>query len=121
MIRGSKMSDDCIFCKIILCKIQVNIVAETEYALAFRDINPQAPIHVLIIPKEHIASCRDINKDNSHYLSKIALLAQKVAVKEKINADGYRWVINTGDDGGQTVDHIHLHLLGGRNMKWPPG
>ena len=115
------MSAECLFCKIIKGEIPVNIVDQTEHVLAFLDINPQSPTHVLIIPKKHIASTRDLNEQNIHYLSKIALLAQKVAVEEKINADGYRWVINTGDDGGQTVDHIHLHLLGGRQMHWPPG
>ena len=115
------MSDDCIFCKIIKGEIATNIVDKTEYALAFQDINPQAPIHVLIIPKEHIASCRSLNKENIHYFSEMALLANKVAIKEKITKGGYRWAINTGDDGGQTVNHIHLHLLGGRKMNWPPG
>ena len=115
------MSDDCLFCKIINGDISADIVAQTDNALAFRDINPQAPTHVLIIPKDHIASCRDLNETNIHYLSEIAFLAKKVAFEEKITEDGYRWVINTGDNGGQTVEHIHLHLLGGRNMTWPPG
>jgi len=114
-------SDACMFCKIIKGKIPANIIIHTEHAMAFRDINPQAPSHVLIIPKDHIPSCRYLNEDNIHYLSEMALLAQKVANKENISSDGYRWVINTGSDGGQTVDHIHLHLLGGRNMTWPPG
>ena len=115
------MSDTCLFCKIIKGTIPANIVIQTEHALAFRDINPQAPVHVLIIHKVHIASCRDLNEENVHYLSEIAYLAQKVAEKENITEDGYRWVINTGDNGGQTVDHIHLHLIGGRQMNWPPG
>ena len=115
------MMNDCLFCGIIQGIIPANIMDHTEHALAFRDINPQAPTHVLIIPKEHIASCRDLDEKNIHYLSEMAFLAQKVSVKENITEDGYRWVINTGNDGGQTVDHIHLHLLGGRNMAWPPG
>ena len=115
------MSKDCLFCKIINGGIPADIIDQTEYSLAFRDINPQAPVHVLVIPKEHITSCRDLNKENIHYLSEIASLAQKVADKENITEDGYRWVINTGDNGGQTVKHIHLHLLGGRIMTWPPG
>ena len=115
------MSNDCLFCKIIKGEIPANIVDQSEHALAFRDINPQAPIHVLIIPKEHIASCSDLNVENIHYLSEMAFLAQNVALEEKITQDGYRWVINTGNNGGQTVDHIHLHLMGGRNMTWPPG
>ena len=115
------MSKDCLFCKIIKGEIPANIIDQTEYSLAFRDINPQAPVHVLVIPKEHIISCRDLNEENIHYLSEIASLAQKVADEENITEDGYRWVINTGDNGGQTVEHIHLHLLGGRRMTWPPG
>ena len=110
-----------LFCKIINGAIPADIIDQTEYSLAIRDINPQAPVHVLVIPKEHIASCRALNKENIHYLSEIASLAQKVADKENITEDGYRWVINTGNDGGQTVDHLPLHLLGGRNMNWPPG
>ena len=115
------MSDDCLFCKIIRGEIPAKIVDQSKYALAFRDINPQAPVHVLIIPKEHIASCRDLCEENIHYLSEMALLAKDVSLEEKITKDGYRWVINTGNNGGQTVDHIHLHLMGGRNMTWPPG
>ena len=115
------MVDNCLFCKIIKGEIPAKIVDNTKHALAFRDINPKAPTHILIIPKEHIASCRDLNEENIHYLSEIAFMAQKIADKEKITEGGYRWVLNTGDAGGQTVDHIHLHLLGGRNMTWPPG
>ena len=115
------MSEGCLFCKIITGEIPAHIVHKTKYVMAFRDINPQAPIHILVIPTKHIASCRDLREDNIHYLSKMGLLAQKVADSEKIAKDGYRWVINTGDDGRQTIDHIHLHLLGGRDMAWPPG
>ena len=115
------MSDECLFCKIINGEISSNIVSQTKYVFAFRDINPQAPTHVLIIPKKHIASCRDLNRGNIIYLSEMALMAKEVSIGEQITRDGYRWVINTGDYGGQTVDHIHLHLLGGRNMAWPPG
>jgi len=115
------ISDDCLFCKIIKGKVPANIVNQSEHALAFRDINPQAPVHVLIIPKEHISSSRDLSEENIHYLSEMAFLSQDVALKEKITQDGYRWVINTGNNGGQTVGHIHMHLMGGRNMTWPPG
>ena len=115
------ISDECIFCKIINGQIPATVIEETDTALAFRDINPQSPIHVLIIPKVHIDSCLDLNNNNINYLSEMALLAQKVASDEEINKSGYRWVINTGKDGGQTVSHIHLHLLGGRAMTWPPG
>ena len=115
------MSDDCLFCKIINEDIPADIIKQTEYVCAFRDINPQAKTHVLIIPKKHIASTRELNNENIEYLSKMAFLANQIAEEEGINRNGYRWVINTGDDGGQTVDHIHLHLIGGRQMHWPPG
>ena len=115
------MSKDCLFCKIIQGDIPANIVEQNELVLAFRDINPQASTHVLIIPKKHIASTRELNGDNIHYLSDMAFLANKISDKEGISDIGYRWVINTGDNGGQTVHHIHLHLLGGRQMNWPPG
>ena len=115
------MPENCLFCKIASNKIPAAIVYQDNRLVAFRDINPQAPIHVLIIPKEHIASCRDLSKENIHYLSEMAFLAQDVALEEKITQDGYRWVINTGNNGGQTVEHIHIHLMGGRNMTWPPG
>ena len=115
------MPDDCQFCKIISGVIPTTILGKNEFALAFRDINPQAPVHILIIPMEHIDSCRDFNENNIHNLSEMALLANKIADEEKITESGYRWVLNTGDNGGQTVGHIHLHLFGGRNMDWPPG
>jgi len=112
---------DCLFCKIIKGEIPAEIVAENNYALAFRDINPQASTHVLIIPKVHISSTRDLNNENIDALSQMALLANEISDSEGIKDSGYRWVINTGNDGGQTVFHIHLHLLGGRQMNWPPG
>ena len=112
---------DCLFCKIIDGEIPTEIVAKNDHALAFRDINPQASTHVLVIPREHIASTRELNKDNIDALSQMALLANEIAISEGLTDSGYRWVINTGDDGGQTVFHIHLHLLGGRQLNWPPG
>ena len=112
---------DCLFCKIIKGEIPAEIVAENDHALAFRDINPQASTHVLIIPKVHISSTRDLNNENIDTLSQMALLANEISDSEGIKDSGYRWVINTGNDGGQTVFHIHLHLLGGRQMNWPPG
>lgn len=115
------MSDNCLFCKIINGDMPANIIEVTETALAFCDINPQAKIHILIIPKNHIESTRDLNDENIHYLLEMAEMANKIAVNEGISESGYRWVINTGDDGGQTVHHLHLHLLGGRQLKWPPG
>ena len=115
------MSDDCLFCKIINGDIHADIVMQTESVCAFRDINPQANTHILIVPQKHIASTRELNNENISYLSDMALLANQIAEEEGIVRNGYRWVINTGDDGGQTVHHIHLHLIGGRQMQWPPG
>ena len=115
------MSDDCLFCKIINGDIFADIIKQTEFVCAFHDINPQAKTHVLIIPKKHISSTRELNNQNIMYLSEMALLANKIAEAEGIITSGFRWVINTGEDGGQTVNHIHLHLIGGRQMHWPPG
>ncbi len=112
---------DCLFCKISAGDIPSEVVKENETVLAFRDINPQAPTHILVIPREHIASTLDLNKDNANVLADMALLAQEIAIDERIDDSGYRWVINTGAAAGQTVFHIHLHLLGGRPMTWPPG
>ena len=115
------MSDDCLFCKIINGVIPADILDQNDTALAFRDINPQAATHILIIPKAHIASTRDLNDGNIHCLLEMAVMANKIADSEGISESGYRWVINTGNDGGQTVHHLHLHLLGGRQLQWPPG
>ena len=114
-------TDECLFCKIIKGSIPADIIGETKTILAFRDINPQADTHVLIIPKIHISSTRELNQKNIKYLSEMILLSNKIADKENIINSGYRWIINTGDDGGQTVNHLHLHLIGGRQMLWPPG
>ena len=115
------MLDECLFCKIINGDITANVIDQTETALAFHDINPQAKSHVLIIPKIHIASTYELNQENIEYFASMALLANKIVDQEGIAESGYRWVVNTGYDGGQTVNHIHLHLLGGRQMHWPPG
>lgn len=112
---------DCLFCKISVGIIPAEVVKENEKVLAFRDINPQAPTHILVIPREHIASTLDLTPDNSMVLVDMTLLAQEIARDEGIDDSGYRWVINTGSSAGQTVFHIHLHLLGGRPMTWPPG
>jgi len=112
---------DCLFCKIINGDIPADIVKESDHALAFRDINPQAPTHVLVIPKDHISSTNGLNETNMDALKHMGFLANEVALDEDIAHDGNRWIINTGDNGGQTVFHIHLHLLGGRQMLWPPG
>lgn len=112
---------DCLFCKIAGGAIPADLVHEGERLVAFRDINPQAPLHVLVIPREHVASLEDASPDHGDLLGEALLLAAEIARREGVAEGGYRTVVNTGDDGGQTVHHLHVHLLGGRAMGWPPG
>jgi histidine triad (HIT) family protein len=112
---------DCLFCKISEGEIPADIVRSTEDVVAFRDINPQAPTHILIIPRDHIASVSEMEEGDSEALGKLFLMAKELAREEGIAEGGYRMVVNAGADAGQTVFHIHLHLLGGRGMAWPPG
>jgi len=112
---------DCLFCRIVAGEIPATRVAESEHALAFRDIHPQAPTHVLVIPKAHAAaSAAELGPSHAAMLGDLFALAAKVARDEKLDG-GWRLVTNVGDDAGQTVHHLHLHLLGGRAMQWPPG
>jgi len=116
------MSDaDCLFCKILAGEIPADIVFESESAIAFRDINPQAPTHVLIIPRKHIATINDIGDDDQAIVGSLYSAAQQIAAAEGIADEGYRAVMNCNEAAGQTVFHIHLHLLGGRKLGWPPG
>ena len=110
-----------IFEKIITREIPANIVYEDSNVIAFRDINPQAPVHIVIASKSPIPTLNDIIEDNAGITGKMVSAAQKIAHNEKIDQSGYRIVFNCNKDGGQSVDHIHCHLLGGRQMKWPPG
>lgn len=111
---------DCIFCKIANGEIPSKKVYEDEKVCAFYDLDPQAPIHVLIIPKEHISSVMELNEENADIVSHIFLVAKKLA--QELNLEkGFRLVNNCGEEGGQSVMHLHFHLLGGRSMKWPPG
>ena len=112
---------NCIFCKIIAKEIPAEIVHEDDQLLAFRDINAQAPQHLLIIPKQHIATLNDLSRNDSELISHMVLTATKLAADLDLAEDGYRLVWNCNEQGGQEVFHIHLHLLGGRNMQWPPG
>lgn len=114
------MSDD-IFLKIVAREIPADIVFEDDELLAFRDINPQAPVHILIIPKQRIPTLNDLTPEQQALVGKMVLTAQQLAVQEGIAEAGYRLLFNCNGDGGQTVYHIHLHLLGGRQMGWPPG
>ncbi len=113
------MTESCLFCRIVRGEVPVAFVAQNEHAVAFRDINPQAPLHVLVVPKRHLPSLAEAS--DSTELGAMALLAAQVARTEGFAETGYRTVMNTGADGGQTVLHLHLHLLGGRAMGWPPG
>lgn len=113
-------SNDTIFGKIIRKEISADIVYEDDLALAFRDVNPQAPVHILVIPKYPIAKLADAEAKDHALMGHLLLTVKRVAEQEGLN-NGYRVVINTGEDGGQTVYHMHLHLLGGRAMTWPPG
>ena len=112
---------DCLFCQIVAGKIPAEVVAETEHALAFRDIAPKAPVHVLVIPKEHVTSLGHAADGHQGLLGAVLLLARDVARDEGIAEGGFRTVLNTGDDGGQSVHHLHAHVLGGRVLGWPPG
>ena len=112
---------DCIFCKIANGKIPSDKVYENENVYAFRDLNPVAPTHVLIVPKEHIQSLDEMKDTHQSLLGEMMLTAKKIAKDEGLSEDGYRVVNNIGKAGGQSVDHFHLHVVGGRNMQWPPG
>jgi len=113
------MADDCLFCKIARREIPAKLVYESDDCIALRDIDPKAPVHILVIPREHIPSL-DAATDAS-LVGRLALVAAQIARQEGIAESGYRTVFNTNRDAGQTVFHLHLHLLGGRSMAWPPG
>ena len=113
--------NDCLFCKMVAGEIKPDTVYENDKVLAFRDINPQAPTHILVIPKEHIATLNDIDESHLDLIGELYLAAREIARAEGIEERGFRTVINCNEDSGQTVFHVHLHLLGGRRMHWPPG
>ena len=117
----SESNPDCLFCKILAGDIPADIIYESESALAFRDINPQAPTHVLIIPRQHIATINDIEDSDQAVIGSLYSAAREIAATEGIADDGYRVVMNCNSAAGQTVFHLHLHMLGGRAMAWPPG
>jgi histidine triad (HIT) family protein len=111
----------CLFCRIAAREIPATIVFEDDRLVAFRDIGPQAPVHVLVVPREHVASLDACDERHQALLGSLSLAVRRIARDEGLAAGGYRTVINTGADGGQTVPHLHLHLLGGRPLTWPPG
>ncbi len=112
---------DCLFCKIAARQMEADLVHDDEQSVAFRDINPQAPVHVLIIPRKHIESLATSTTEDDSLLGYLLAVARKIAESEKLPKNGYRVVVNTGGYAGQTVSHLHLHLLGGRAFRWPPG
>lgn len=114
------MAADCLFCRIVAHEIPSDVVHEDDAVLAFRDINRQAPTHVLVIPKEHIASAADLGAADGPLLGRMFAVVADVADREGLSR-GWRVVTNVGEDGGQSVEHLHLHLLGGRRLSWPPG
>lgn len=113
--------DNCLFCKISAKKIPAKIIYEDTEVVAFDDINPQAPVHVLIIPKKHISTSLDITEEDNALIGHLFHAATRIAKEKGITERGFRLVMNTNADAGQTVFHLHLHLLGGRQMHWPPG
>ena len=114
-------SHKCIFCEIVQGKLSATVVHETDKVMAFKDIRPQAPVHILIIPKEHIPTLNDINQNHKDLMGEIFLIAKHLAKELGMAEKGYRTVFNCNRDAGQDVFHIHLHLLGGRQLYWPPG
>jgi len=113
------VADDCLFCRIVRKEIPAKLVAEDEHCVAFRDINPQAPVHVLVIPRAHVPSLNQAT--DAAMIGRLSLMAAEIARSEGVAESGYRTVINTNAGAGQTVFHVHLHLLGGRSLHWPPG
>jgi len=112
---------ECLFCRIINREIQATIIYEDDRIVAFNDINPQAPTHVLVVPRRHVATLDDLTPDDDQLAGELVRRAAAIAKQRGISAGGYRTVFNTNRDAGQTVFHIHLHLMGGRTMHWPPG
>jgi histidine triad (HIT) family protein len=113
---------DCLFCKIVAGEIPATIVKRSADALAFRDIDARAPVHVLVIPTRHVAAVRDVKgQEGERLLGRLLAFAAELATEQGLDAEGYRVVTNTGKNAGQSVDHLHLHVLGGRKLTWPPG
>lgn len=111
----------CVFCRIVAGEIPAQVVRADEHTLAFRDMDPKAPVHVLVIPKRHIGSVNDVTDGDRDVMGALFIAARDVAQQEQLAERGYRVVMNTGADAGQSVDHAHLHVLGGRHLAWPPG
>jgi len=115
------MEAGCLFCRIVNGDLDADIVFENEWVSAFRDVNPQAPIHVLVVPKEHVATLNDLRGEHERMLSELMLAATRIARDQGVHESGYRLVVNCQEGAGQSVFHVHVHVLGGRPMNWPPG
>ena len=113
--------ESCVFCRVVGGKAQAAMLHRDEHVVAFRDIRPMAPIHILVVPTGHLASLNEVTEADEPLLAHMLRVARELAVREHVDAKGYRIVINTGPDAGQSVSHLHLHLLAGRPMSWPPG
>ena len=119
--RDVTFEEDCIFCRVASGEAEADVVHATDHVVAFRDLTPRAPVHVLLIPREHLTSLRDVRERHDHMLADLMVSATHVARAEGLDKRGWRLVANVGSDAGQTVPHLHFHLLGGRQMGWPPG
>lgn len=115
------MSRDCLFCSIASGEEDAEVIHEDERVVAFEDINPQAPVHFLIVPRDHVASVNDLTEADEELVGRLHTVARRLAEEEGFAADGYRLVVNCGDDAQQSVGHLHLHCLAGRALDWPPG
>ena len=115
------MDDSCPFCRIVTGEAEADVVHSSDHVLAFRDINPQAPTHILLIPKEHVSSVRQLGERHAELIGELFGAATRLAGTEGIDRTGWRLVTNVGPNAGQSVNHLHFHLLGGRRMRWPPG
>lgn len=115
------MPDDCIFCRIVAGDLPAEVVRRDGHTVAFRDINPQAPVHVLVVPTEHVENAAAVTRDHGALLAELMVAAQEVAATEGVADSGYRLVFNVGEDAANTVAHLHLHVVGGRRLGWPPG
>jgi histidine triad (HIT) family protein len=121
MMKVSRVMSECLFCKIVEGTIPCTKVLDDDNYLAFRDIDPKAPTHILVIPKKHVSGLPELGEDDLAQAGGLLLTAIGIAKDEGLKDRGFRFVINSGDDGGQTVGHLHLHILGGRALSWPPG
>ncbi len=113
--------NDCLFCKFVNHEIPTQVVYEDEHAFAFRDINPQAPVHILVVPRQHLSNLAESTPQDAQLLGHLLWVCAEIARQEGVEASGYRIVLNTNRDAGQSVYHLHFHLLGGRHLTWPPG